>query len=366
MRDEFYMKKVINLAKKGAGFVNPNPLVGAIIVKDDRIISTGYHKKFGEFHAERIAINECREDLTNSTIYVNLEPCTHHGKTPPCCDLIIEKKIKRVVIGCVDPNPLVSGKSIEIFKKHNIEVRVNVLQKECELLNEIFFFYILNNKPFITYKYAMTIDGKTTTNQKNEWISNELSRKNVHKDRNKYSSILVGINTVLKDDPLLNCRIKNLRDPIRIIVDTDLRIPEKSKIVQSSNTIYTIIATASNNQSKIAMLEKYNCHILNVKKKDNYLDLVDLVVKIGNKNIDSIFIEGGPTIASSFLNERLINKIQTYIGLKVYSSKIDNSSFKNNNLIFKENPINIINQKIKTFKGDIFIEGEVEYPCLQE
>ena len=238
---EKYMRMAIEEAKKGEGFTSPNPLVGAVIVKDDRVIGIGYHKKYGENHAEINAFlnaKENGEDVEGASIYVTLEPCSHYGKTPPCADAIIKNKLKKVIIGCVDSNPKVAGNGIKKLKDAGIDVIVNVLEEECRKLNEVFFYYIANKRPFVVMKYAMTMDGKiATVSGKSKWITSEKTREHSHRFRNKYSAIMVGINTVIEDNPMLNCRLPNTRNPIRIILDSSLKISLDSNICKTSKDI---------------------------------------------------------------------------------------------------------------------------------
>ena len=226
MTDTEYMKIALELAKKGCGFVNPNPMVGAVIVKGDEMIGMGYHEKYGNLHAERNAILSCKKSPKGATLYVTLEPCCHYGKTPPCTEAIIESGISKVVIGSSDPNPLVQGQGVNILRNNGIKVIENVLKEECDEINKAFFHYIKTKTPYVVMKYAMTIDGKIATyTGKSKWVTGEEARQNVHKDRHKYSAIMVGVGTVLADNPMLNCRIEECKNPIRIICDTNLRTP---------------------------------------------------------------------------------------------------------------------------------------------
>lgn len=234
MKKEDYMALALKEAEKGMGFVAPNPLVGAVIVKDDRIISKGYHKRFGDLHAERQAIKNADEDISGSTLYVTLEPCCHVGKQPPCTEALIKSGIKKVVVGSLDPNPLVSGKGIALLRKEGLNVEVGILREECDALNERFIFYMTYKQPFVYLKYAMTLDGKIATKTgDSKWISNEHSRQSVQKLRQKCSAIMVGINTVLADNPRLTCRIPKGEALVRIVCDSQLKIPLDSYLVKS-------------------------------------------------------------------------------------------------------------------------------------
>lgn len=231
MIKEEYMRYAIELAKRATGFTNPNPLVGAVIVKEDRIIGKGYHEKCGQLHAERNAFASLKASAEGATLYVTLEPCCHYGKTPPCTEAIVEHKITRVVIGSRDPNPLVAGKGVRFLREHGIEVIEDYLREECDRINPVFFHYITTKMPYVVLKYAMTADGKiATVTGDSKWITNDASRMKVQHMRHRYMGIMAGIGTVLADDPMLNVRVEGLKSPIRIICDSNLRIPLDSQI----------------------------------------------------------------------------------------------------------------------------------------
>lgn len=319
MTDIDYMKRAIQLAKKGQGFTNPNPMVGAVIVKDGRIIGEGYHKKYKELHAERNAIASLKEDAKGSTMYVTLEPCCHYGKTPPCTEAIIENGISKVVIGSRDPNPLVAGKGVKILKEHGIEVVCDFLKEECDKLNPVFFHYIITKKPYVTMKYAMTCDGKIATkNNDSKWITGEISRNEVHKMRHNNMGIVAGIGTVLADNPMLNVRIEGLKSPIRIICDSNLRIPMESEIVKTANKYKTIIAYVNGDSDKINALEEEGLILQKFSSKDGKVDLNELMCYLGEQNIDSIFVEGGANLNDSFMREGLVNRLEVFVAPKVF------------------------------------------------
>ena len=313
--DEKYMKMALELAKNGAGRVSPNPMVGAIIVKDNRIIAKGYHKEYGRDHAEVDAFKNAIQDVEGATMYVTLEPCSHYGKTPPCADKIVEKKISRVVIGSLDPNPLVSGNGVKKLIDAGIEVKVGILEENCKKLNEVFMKYISEKKPFVLMKSAMSLDGKIATYLgESKWISGEESRKDVHKLRNELSAIMVGVETVIKDNPELTCRIENGRNPIRIVVDSSLRIPIESKLVEGAREIKTIIATTNRaDYEKSLSLKEKGVIVLITEDINKQVDLVDLMKKLGEMKIDSILLEGGATLNFSALSQGIVDKVQVYI-----------------------------------------------------
>ncbi|OJF77323.1 MAG: riboflavin biosynthesis protein RibD [Treponema sp. CETP13] len=365
MTDTEYMKLAIALAKKGCGWVNPNPMVGAIVVKNDKIIGQGYHKKYGTLHAERNALANCKTSPEGATLYVTLEPCCHYGKTPPCTDAIIASKIKRVVFGSYDSNPLVAGKSSKILVENGISVTAGMLQKECDALNPIFFYYIQNKRPYVMMKYAMTMDGKIATRtNKSQWITGTKARSQVHKDRHKFSAIMVGLGTVLADDPLLTCRNKNSKNPTRIVCDSHLKIPLTSKIVKTTDLAPTIIATTI---TDIQIHQPYihaGCQILVVPQKNGYIDLSCLMNKLGEINIDSVLLEGGATLNWSALQSGIVNKIQTYIAPKIFGGTAK-SPVMGIGIDFPNKAFKLTKPKIIRFDEDILLESEV-IKCLQE
>ncbi len=318
--DEKYMKMALDLACLGKGFTNPNPMVGAVIVKDGIVIGKGYHHRCGESHAEVEAFKDAGDaDVSGATMYVTLEPCSHYGRTPPCADKIIEKKIGRVVIGACDPNPLVAGKGIKKLKAAGIDVTTGVLEEESRRLNEIFMKYIVGKEPFVLYKSAMSLDGKiAAASGESQWISCEDSRSEVHQLRKQYMSIMVGSQTVINDDPMLTCRLPdgNGKNPVRIVVDSGLRIPEECNIVKTADEIPTIVvctAKGAGNPNKTKLLKSRGVKILIADEKDGHVDLKKLVKRLGQEGIDSILIEGGATLASAAFESQIIDKVCMYI-----------------------------------------------------
>lgn len=322
MTHEDYMRKALALARKGMGFTSPNPMVGAVIVRDGEIIGTGYHKKYGDLHAERTAFAYCDErgiDCTGADMYVTLEPCCHHGKQPPCTEAVIAHGIKRVFVGSSDPNPLVAGKGMQILRGHGIEVTEGVLKEECDALNEIFFHFITTGLPFVTMKYAMTLDGKIACyTGESKWITGEAARAHVQQERLRHSAIMAGVGTVLADDPMLTCRLENGRDPIRIICDSSLRTPLDSNIVRTAKQVPTIIATVSEDSARAVEYEAAGCRIIKTAAKDGHVDLSALMKLLGSEKIDSILLEGGGELNWSALREGIVSKVQAYIAPKLF------------------------------------------------
>lgn len=317
--DEKYMRQAIALALKGTGRVNPNPLVGAVVVKDGRIIGEGYHLQYGCPHAERNALAACTESAAGATIYVTLEPCCHHGKNPPCTEALIQAGISRVVVGSADPNPLVAGKGIAQLKAAGIQVEEGFLQAECDAINFIFFHYITTNKPYLALKYAMTADGKIACHTgASRWITGEVARHHVHQLRNKYAAIMVGTGTVLADDPELTCRIENGNNPVRIVCDTQLRTPLSAKLVVTAKEVPTIIATCCQEESRYKPYQEAGCQVWVVPAKNGGVDLQALVHRLGQEKIDSVLVEGGGQLNWSLLQAGLVQRVYTYIAPKIF------------------------------------------------
>ena len=313
-----WMKLAVSLAEKGYGKVNPNPMVGAVIVKNGKLIGQGYHEHYGGLHAERNALKSCMESPQGADLYVTLEPCCHFGKTPPCTDAIIEAGIKRVYVGSADPNSLVAGKGIQILRSKGIEVVENVLLSECNQLNEIFFYFITKKRPFVTLKYAMTADGKIATIRgESKWISGELAREQVHRLRAETKGILAGIQTVLLDDPMLNCRIPNSSQPTRIICDSWLRIPLESNLVKTAKDFPAFVAFANHNEEKESLLKACGVELFYAPGSDKRVDLFSVMDELGRRGIDTLLLEGGGTLNFAMLSAGLVNRVQAYISPKL-------------------------------------------------
>lgn len=335
-------------------------------MKDDRVIGIGYHKKYGENHAEINAFlnaKENGEDVEGASIYVTLEPCSHYGKTPPCADAIIKNKLKKVIIGCVDSNPKVAGNGIKKLKDAGIDVIVNVLEEECRKLNEVFFYYIANKRPFVVMKYAMTMDGKiATVSGKSKWITSEKTREHSHRFRNKYSAIMVGINTVIEDNPMLNCRLPNTRNPIRIILDSSLKISLDSNICKTSKDIKTFIATVSGDEKKIKELEGLGVEIIKTESDNGRVNLKELMKILGEeKNIDSVYVEGGASLHASLLKEKLVNKALVYIAPKIFGGFEAKSPIGGEGIDEPDNAIRLVGNSITKIEDDLFLEYYLKY-----
>ncbi len=294
MTDQDFMRRAMELAKRGRGWTNPNPVVGAVIMKDGRIIGEGYHARFGGLHAERNAIASLRESARGAAMYVTLEPCCHYGKTPPCTEAILEQGIGRVVIGSRDPNPKVAGKGAALLREAGVEVEEDFLRKECDQLNPVFFHYITKGTPYVVMKYAMTMDGKIAAyTGASKWITGREAREHVQLQRHQYTGIMVGVGTVLADDPLLTCRASDReglgrKNPIRIICDTNLRTPLTAQVVLTAGQAPVIVATCCTDRERCRLYEEKGCRILPINEREGKIDLRQLMEKLGREQIDSI------------------------------------------------------------------------------
>jgi len=320
--DESYIKLTLEIAKKGIGCVSPNPLVGAVLVKEGKIIGAGYHQKYGEAHAEINAINSASECLEGATLFVNLEPCSHFGKTPPCVDALIESKIKKVVIGTLDMNPIVCGNGIQKLKDNGVEVKVGILENECVELNKFFFKNVTKKIPYVALKSAITIDGKIADESyQSKWITSTASRKQVHKLRNEYDAVLVGANTVNKDDPQLTVRLVEGRNPKRIILDPQLKSDVERKIFHSEKNVLLFTSVEKKESAKSRMLENLGVK-LHYLKTDEYKQfrLKSVLKKLNAEKISSVLVEGGAKVYTSFIKENLFDEMQIFIAPKLLGS----------------------------------------------
>lgn len=362
MDDKDYMIRAIELAKRGEGWVNPNPMVGAVIVKDGRIIAEGWHHRYGELHAERDALSRCQESPAGATMYVTLEPCCHHGKQPPCTDAILQAGIARVVVGSGDPNPLVAGKGLDILCSHGVSVTEHILEVECLALNRSFFHYIQTKKPYITMKYAMTMDGKIACyTGASKWVTGEAARNHVQTLRHRNTGIMVGIGTVLADDPMLSCRMEGGRNPIRIICDTKLRTPLSSQIVQTAKGIPTILATSVTDEALHQPFQSYGCQIVTLPKRDGHLDLNALTEELGRRGIDSILLEGGGRLNWSALEAGIVSEVKAYIAPKLFGGADAKSPVEGIGYAKPSDCITLKNTTITQLGEDILMESEVSY-----
>lgn len=357
------MQRALELAELGAGFVQPNPLVGAVIVRDGRIISEGYHHFYGGPHAEIDAFNNAKEDVTGATMYVTLEPCSHFGKTPPCSHAIVEKGITRVVVGILDPNPLVAGKGIEYLQKAGIEVECGVLQEEAKRQNEAFLKYITKKEPYVIMKAAMTLDGKIASHTlSSKWVTGEIARDYVHELRHRVSGIMVGVGTVLADDPSLTTRRCHGagKDPIRIVVDSFARIPETARMLNQSSDAQTIIAvTEQADAEKLRRLEAMGAIIICVPSRNQRVDLNALMIELGKREIDSILLEGGSELNFAALEAGIVDKLSIFIANKVIGGNSAKTPVGGLGISEMSDAMPLDFSSVRKFGDDLLIEAYV-------
>ena len=389
------MRRAIELAKKGGGYVHPNPMVGCVVVNNGEIIAEGYHEKYGEFHAERNALLRCQSETKGASLYVTLEPCCHYGKTPPCTEIIIEKGIKKVFVGILDPNPLVAGKGVKLLQDAGIEVEVGLCEDEIRELNKVFLKFITTKRPYIIMKTAMTLDGKIAAHTgDSRWVTNEQSRKLVHELRSEMAGVIVGIGTVLADDPMLNVRLEgNPHQPIRIVVDSNLRIPIDSQLVKTAKEYRTIVVCchfdrsaaqrsevekSSSNMHKLndsvkqGFLDKLEMtktliskgvEVIQCASKDNHVDINDLMNKLGAMGIDSLLLEGGGTLNAAFLEADCVDEVWAFIAPKIIGGEDAKTPVSGNGIDKMSDAIQLQNIDIQNINGDILIKGKI---CSRE
>ena len=382
MTDQDYMKRAIELARKGTGWTNPNPLVGAVIVKEGRIIGEGFHRRYGELHAERNAIASLTEPAEGATMYVTLEPCCHYGKTPPCTEAILENGIRKVVIGSADPNPKVAGNGVRVLREAGVLVEENFMGEECDRLNDIFFHYITTQTPYVIMKYAMTADGKIATKTgASKWVTGEASRMEVQRLRHRCMEIMVGIGTVLADDPMLNVRLSEGNSPVRIICDSHLRIPLDSQICQTAKQYPTVVAYVPEREScikdscqevyrqeKVCKLEQLGVRALPVSDRNGQVDLRKLMGLLGQEGIDSILLEGGGVLNDNALQAGIVQEVHAFLAPKIFGGNEARTPVAGVGVELPSEAISLEFQKAKQIGEDLLIEyrvGQVER-CSQE
>lgn len=362
LNDEKYMRMALSLARKGCGLAAPNPMVGAVIVKEGRVIGRGYHQKYGGPHAEQNALSSCTEPPQGAVMYVTLEPCCHSGKQPPCVKAILQAGISRVVVGSADPNPLVGGKGIRILREHGVSVTEDILREECVKLNEVFFHYIRTEHPFVVMKYAMTMDGKiAAVTGESKWITGEAARHHVQKLRHRYTAIMAGVGTVISDDPLLTCRgVRGGKNPVRIICDTRLRTPPAARVVATAGQAPTVIATCCDDPERHMVYQKAGCSVLTVREKNGHVDLRELMRKLGKQGIDSILLEGGGTLNWAALESGIVQKTEVYIAPKLLGGETSKTPVEGAGFLSPGDGIVLKNSRIIRLGEDFLIESEVD------
>jgi len=321
--DEQFIQMCFDLARRGAGYVSPNPMVGCVIVKNSKVIGEGWHERFGEVHAEVNAINASRQNVAGATLYVNLEPCSHTGKTSPCVDMIIENKIARVVVGVRDPNPLVNGAGIQKLKKNGIDVAEGVGRSEARELNKFFFKWARKNTPYVTLKLAQTLDGKISDGRSTRsLISSKKSLVYVHVLRSQYDAVLIGSGTFKKDKPALTVRRVKGRNPVRIIVDSKLSGQYTPKFISAKARTIVFTSALSVKRFKARSLLKNGLQLIPTPEKNKYLDLAFVLSVLGEMGITSVLVEGGSAIATSFIEEQLADELLLFIAPKFFGEGV--------------------------------------------
>lgn len=360
MEETDYMSLAISLAERGRGWTSPNPVVGAVLVKEGRIIGQGWHRRCGGLHAEREALADCRGSPAGATLYVTLEPCCHHGRQPPCTDAILEAGIRRVVVGSSDPNPLVAGKGLEILRSHGVEVTEGVLRPECDALNPAFFHYIRTGRPYVTMKYAMTLDGKIAARTgASQWITGEEARKRVHRDRHANAAILAGAGTVLADDPLLTCRMEGGKNPLRVVCDTHLRTPLDSQIIRTAKEVPTVLAAGPVEPERAAPFEAAGCRVWTLPLREGHVDLAALMDRLGAAEIDSVLLEGGGTLNWAMLEAGLVRRVQAYIAPKLFGGAAAKSPVEGLGVALPAQAAVLKTVTVTQIGEDFLLEGEV-------
>lgn len=359
--DRKYMARALQLALRGAGHTRPNPMVGAVLVKDGRIIGEGWHKQYGGPHAEVNAFASATEDPEGATLYVSLEPCSHYGKTPPCADLIIRKKVARVVAALEDPNPLVSGRGFRKLRANGIRVTVGVLAEEARHINDVFLTYVTRKRPFVLYKAAMSLDGKIACHTgESQWISSEKSREEVQRLRGILSGIMVGAGTVIADNPRLTCRMEEYENPARIIVDGKLRVPLESRIFHEPGR-NIILTTSEASPDKKKALENLGVELIEADSEEpGKVDLKSAMLALGIKGIDGILLEGGPTLAASALEAGIIDAVRFYIAQKIIGGREAPSPFAGTGAAHMNEVVPLTDAVYGTSGDDLWIQAYIQ------
>ena len=360
-KDEAYMAQALTLARLGEGRTSPNPMVGAVLVKEGRIIGQGYHRRYGGLHAEREALAACTESPAGAELYVTLEPCCHTGRQPPCTEAVIRAGIRRVVIGSPDPNPLVSGQGAGQLRQAGIQVESGVLRRECDRLNRVFFHFIQSGLPYGVMKFAMTLDGKIASRTgASRWITGEAARRRAHEDRNRFSAILVGSGTVLADDPLLTCRMEGGRNPLRIILNSRLDLPLGCRIIATAAEVPTLIATCSQEAERIRRYEKRGCRVLSLSPDEEGRVPIGLLMRrLGEEKVDSVLMEGGSQVHWSALKAGAVQRVEAFLSPMLLGGQTAPGPIGGEGFARLEDALRLEDVVLTRLGEDYLLEGEV-------
>lgn len=357
-----YMRWALRLARKGLGRTSPNPMVGAVVVQDGEMVGQGTHRKAGRPHAEREALEQAGDKARGGTLYVNLEPCNHFGRTPPCTHSILEKGIRRVVFGMEDPNPGVKGGGAAFLLSKGLEVVPNVLERECRQLNEVFDHWITTGRPFVYLKAAISLDGRIATRTgDSKWISNDRSRQKVHELRNQVDGVVVGIGTVRKDNPQLTVRLPsgNIKDPWRIIIDPRLRISPEARVLEQPGKVL-IAASEKGAVKKRQLLERQGAEVMVLPEQDGRLSILELLTRLGQKEITSLLVEGGAEVYGSFFQEKQVNKLVLFIAPLLIGGKQAKGMIGGIGAGLITEAVRLQGMKVSRLAGDILVEAYPE------
>lgn len=361
---EKMMRRALALARRGIGKTAPNPAVGCVIVRDGAVVGEGWHRKAGTPHAEVHALREAGERARGADVYVTLEPCSHHGRTPPCADALLEAGVRRVFVGMVDPNPKVCGEGIGRLRGAGIEVATGILGNECRRINEPFAKHVTTGIPFVILKSAMTMDGKTATAAgDSRWITSEESRRYVHRLRSMVDAIMVGVGTVTADDPRLTARLPRGRDPLRVVVDSALRIPLDAQMLRLDSPAPTLIATVSDDGERIAALEALGAEVLRCRERQGRVDLRDLLARLGARGVQSLLLEGGREVAGEALREGLIDKFVLFYAPKLLGGAGGFGLFAGESAERMDGCRRLTRVSVRRFGDDVMIEAYPEETC---
>lgn len=360
----YYMQMALELAKKALGRTSPNPMVGAVVVRAGQVVGSGYHARAGTPHAEVHALREAGEKACGATLYVTLEPCCHHGRTGPCTEAVIKAGITKVVMAMLDPNPKVAGNGVKILQKAGIEVETGVLEEQARRLNEVFIKYITTRLPFVVMKTAMSLDGKiATAGGESQWITGSESRAMVHRLRDRYDAIMVGVGTVLADNPSLTTRIAEGggKDPVRVVLDSRARTPVDAQILtQSSHSPTFIVTTSDAPRDKLRQLSKAGAHIIQLPNDDNGICLPELLRKLGEQEITSLLVEGGSRVNGTLINNYLVDKVYWFMAPKIIGGNAAPGPVGGNGITALVDAMKLSDILLQRYGEDICIEGWVE------